>query len=68
VHREKISSVKYAGAVEGSSEIQALVMSASEDGSVKLWDRRTYGSVGKLEYQKKPFFSLDTNKNLIAAG
>jgi len=43
-------------------------MTASEDQTVKLWDRRYGNVVGELSYQNKPFYSLDTNKSLLCAG
>ena len=45
-------------------------MTASEDGLVKIWDRRTNTSVSQVNSGggRIPFYSVGTNANLIAAG
>ena len=45
-------------------------MTASEDGFVKIWDRRSNESVAKVNSGggRAPFYSVGTNSNLIAAG
>lgn len=45
-------------------------MTASEDGLVKIWDRRSNTSVAQVNSGggKIPFYSVSTNSNLIAAG
>ena len=45
-----------------------MLISASSDGAVKLWDRRNGGSVGQLTHQSMPFFSVATNKQVISGG
>ena len=51
-----------------SIEHASLMITASQDGTVKLWDKRVESPVSKLEYMRKPFFSVATNKQLLAAG
>lgn len=45
-------------------------MTASEDGLVKIWDRRSSSSVASCNSGggKSPFFSVGTNQSMIVAG
>ena len=65
-HTKKISAVKYSNIAD--SNLQHVIMTASEDGTVKLWDRRNGDCVRTLSQTKGPFFSLDHNKHTICAG
>ncbi len=47
-----------------------MIISASEDRTVRLWDRRVGGgSVSQLSYSGKPFYSVDTDSlAVVCAG
>ena len=66
-HKAKISAIKYSG-IQDNENLVNVMLSASEDRTVKLWDRRYGNVVAELSYQNMPFFSIDTNKSLICAG
>lgn len=66
-HSDKIHALAYSN--DSSSEhLQHLVISASADRSVKLWDRRSAECVSSLSHQNSSFFSVATNTQVIAAG
>ena len=67
MHKAKISALKYTG-INDNENLANVIITASEDRKVKLWDRRYGNVVSELNYQNSPFFSLDVNKNVIAAG
>jgi WD40 repeat protein len=67
MHKAKISALKYTG-INDNENLANVIITASEDRTVKLWDRRYGNVVSELNYQNSPFFSLDVNKNVIAAG
>ena len=67
MHKAKISALKYTG-INDNENLANVIITASEDRTVKLWDRRYGNVVSELNYQNSPFFSLDVNKNFIAAG
>jgi WD40 repeat protein len=50
--------------------MQHAIFSASEDGCVKIWDRRNGLLVNNLNFREgnAPFYSVATNKNIICAG
>lgn len=66
-HTKQIHSLKYSND-ESNEYLQHVVLSASSDGTVKLWDRRNGEAVGVLKHQNCPFYSVDTNKQIISAG
>ena len=45
-----------------------MILTSSEDGTLKLWDRRNGDCVKSLSPNGKPLFSVDTNQKLICAG
>jgi len=67
-HSDKVNDLVYLNDNQ-NEQLQHVLISASQDGTVKLWDRRNCESVGQLVYQeRKPFFSVATNKLVITAG
>jgi WD40 repeat protein len=66
-HKAKISALKYSG-VNDNEHLANVVITASEDKTVKLWDRRYGNVVSEMNYQNFPFYSLDVNKNMICVG
>ena len=44
------------------------MLSGSEDKIIKIWDRNTGKVVGKMQYGNMPFYSIDTNQQIICAG
>jgi len=66
-HTDKVNALRYAG-VSDNEHLAHAVITASSDKTVKLWDRRTGTPVADLKHQNQPFYSVDTNKQLICAG
>lgn len=44
------------------------MLSGGEDKLLKIWDRNSGQVVGKMQYGNMPFFSCDTNNQIIVAG
>lgn len=66
-HKKKIHGLKYTN-MSDNEYLQHVILSASEDGSVKVWDRRNGQKVSELKSNNSPFYSVDTNKSMICAG
>ena len=50
-------------------ELAHVFMSASQDGLVKIWDRRSFSAVAKVQTPAKAaFYSVGASSRLIAAG
>lgn len=62
-----IHSIKYTND-HNNENLQHALISASQDGTVKIWDRRSGQVVSTLRHNNSPFYSVDTNKQLISAG
>jgi len=67
LHKSKVNAMKYAG-VADNEHLSQVMLTASEDRTVKLWDRRNGSVIHELKYNNLPFFSVDTNKQTICAG
>ena len=48
-HKAKISAIKYTGIIDNEN-LANVVLTASEDKTIKLWDRRYGHVVGELSY------------------
>ena len=73
-HTKPITSLhcptKFAGTDEN---LQHLFLTGSQDGLVKIWDRRSNSSVAQVTtsssgFGLSPVFSVTTNSNMICAG
>eukprot|EP00347_Sterkiella_histriomuscorum_P016228 403353998 len=66
-HTDKIHAIKFTNDFSNDS-LQHCILSASQDGTVKIWDRRNGEAVSTLKHNNRPFYQVDTNKTLICAG
>ncbi|CDW76576.1 wd repeat-containing protein 89-like [Stylonychia lemnae] len=66
-HTDKINALKFSND-HTNQHLQHVIESASQDGTVKIWDRRSGEAVSTLRHQNSPFYSVDTNKSIICAG
>ena len=46
----------------------AAIISASEDKTIKIWDRNQGSVVNTIKHRGQPFYSIATNTNVIVAG
>ena len=69
-HTKPITALHCPQSFTGDENLQHVFMTASEDGLVKVWDRRTNTSVAQMNSGggKSPFYSVASNQGLIAAG
>lgn len=64
-HKAKIECLKYG---DLNQEMSKIVISGGEDKVLKFWDRTSGKKVNQTSYGNMPFYSVDTNKQVIAAG
>lgn len=72
-HKSKIECLRYKDLNEGlngdtSGQKPSTLLTASEDRLVKVWDCRAGTKVAHFQYGNLPFFSVDTNGQIVAAG
>ena len=74
MHTKPITALHCPTKFAGNDEsLMHVFMTASEDGLVKIWDRRQNESVASVAssaggFGKAPIYSVATNSNLICAG
>jgi WD40 repeat protein len=66
-HTKKVHALKYSN-IKDNEHLSHVLYSASEDGCVKIWDRRNGEVVNTLKHNNSPFYSLDTNQNIVCTG
>ena len=71
-HKSKIECLRYRD-LSNEHNDQAnpqvsTILTASEDKFVKIWDRRSGKKEAQLQYGNMPFYSVDTNGQVIAGG
>ena len=69
-HTKPVSAIHCPEAFQSNEDMMHVFMTASQDGLVKIWDRRLNQSVAQVNSGggKSPFYSVGTNQGLIAAG
>jgi WD40 repeat protein len=65
-HTERINDICFFKNPE--SPFDRAFITASSDGTIKLWDSRTAGSIKTLKISRGNIYSLDTNLTTLAAG
>lgn len=70
MHSKPITALHCPEAYANNEFLVHVFMTASQDGLVKFWDRRSNTSVAHVNTGggKIPFYSVGTNNNLISAG
>ena len=71
LHTNKIETIVYSSLVNkdnANAFMPAAVLSASEDRTLKIWDRTSGECAITMRYKNQPIYSVDTNKNIIVAG
>jgi len=70
MHSKPITALHCPEAYANNEFLVHVFMTASQDGLVKFWDRRSNTSVAHVNTGggRIPFYSVGTNNNLIAAG
>jgi WD40 repeat protein len=63
-HKGKIEAIKYSGL----NEIGNCLLTASEDRLIKIWDRNSGKKAFSMQYRNDPFYSVDTNGQIIVGG
>ena len=61
-HKGKIECVKYSQVSEkDTANMMNAVLTASEDRTVKIWDRQSGKKACQVQYRNQPFYSVETN-------
>lgn len=70
-HTSKIECLRYTDIrkeYDNPGVMLKTVLSASDDRQLKIWDRGSGALVAAIKHQGQPFYSVDSNGQIIAAG